>query len=117
MRWVNTITSALIFSLIFFFQAEDGIRDATVTGVQTCALPICLLFKAMSRLTSSSFTWQFINSLYSPCRDFVFDRIFPCRKPHFNCRVTCPAERSEERRVGKECSCVWAMCDECEIGG
>src|SRR2546430_13018462 len=27
-------------SLIFFFQAEDGIRDLTVTGVQTCALPI-----------------------------------------------------------------------------
>src|SRR5207245_8422617 len=27
-------------SSIFFFQAEDGIRDATVTGVQTCALPI-----------------------------------------------------------------------------
>src|SRR5207245_6693114 len=26
--------------LFFFFQAEDGIRDATVTGVQTCALPI-----------------------------------------------------------------------------
>src|SRR5207245_6512378 len=26
--------------LLFFFQAEDGIRDATVTGVQTCALPI-----------------------------------------------------------------------------
>src|SRR5689334_5387718 len=26
----------------FFFQAEDGIRDGTVTGVQTCALPICL---------------------------------------------------------------------------
>src|SRR5712692_864746 len=26
---------------IFFFQAEDGIRDGTVTGVQTCALPIC----------------------------------------------------------------------------
>src|SRR2546430_2742529 len=31
----------------FFFQAEDGIRDLTVTGVQTCALPIC-------RRTSSS---------------------------------------------------------------
>src|SRR2546430_13654938 len=27
-------------SLVFFFQAEDGIRDLTVTGVQTCALPI-----------------------------------------------------------------------------
>src|SRR6266542_1388746 len=32
---------------VFFFQAEDGIRDATVTGVQTCALPIWL---ALSRL-------------------------------------------------------------------
>src|SRR5208282_5332673 len=28
-------------AFFFFFQAEDGIRDATVTGVQTCALPIC----------------------------------------------------------------------------
>ena len=26
----------------FFFQAEDGIRDIGVTGVQTCALPICV---------------------------------------------------------------------------
>src|SRR5256886_7429876 len=32
------IMSILFF---FFFQAEDGIRDLTVTGVQTCALPIC----------------------------------------------------------------------------
>src|SRR5688572_31097527 len=30
----------LIIFIIFFFQAEDGIRDLTVTGVQTCALPI-----------------------------------------------------------------------------
>src|SRR5699024_8350886 len=28
--------------LYFFFQAEDGIRDRNVTGVQTCALPICI---------------------------------------------------------------------------
>ena len=27
--------------VFFFFQAEDGIRDYKVTGVQTCALPIC----------------------------------------------------------------------------
>src|SRR3712207_7513587 len=27
--------------LVFFFQAEDGIRDIGVTGIQTCALPIC----------------------------------------------------------------------------
>ena len=30
------------FVVCFFFQAEDGIRDRLVTGVQTCALPICL---------------------------------------------------------------------------
>src|SRR2546430_6753313 len=29
------------WATVFFFQAEDGIRDLTVTGVQTCALPIC----------------------------------------------------------------------------
>src|SRR5256886_5009292 len=29
-----------LFPFVFFFQAEDGIRDLTVTGVQTCALPI-----------------------------------------------------------------------------
>src|SRR5689334_25115543 len=34
-----------IFYFFFFFQAEDGIRDGTVTGVQTCALPISLLLK------------------------------------------------------------------------
>src|SRR2546430_8454291 len=31
---------SLCFFFFFFFQAEDGIRDLTVTGVQTCALPI-----------------------------------------------------------------------------
>src|SRR6266540_6679776 len=30
------------YCIFFFFQAEDGIRDRDVTGVQTCALPICL---------------------------------------------------------------------------
>src|SRR6266700_6876763 len=31
----------MLFVFFFFFQAEDGIRDFHVTGVQTCALPIC----------------------------------------------------------------------------
>src|SRR6266498_5328720 len=31
----------MLLCFFFFFQAEDGIRDADVTGVQTCALPIC----------------------------------------------------------------------------
>src|SRR2546421_4698039 len=33
-----------VFCFFFFFQAEDGIRDLIVTGVQTCALPISLLW-------------------------------------------------------------------------
>src|SRR5256885_6013823 len=38
------------FVFFFFFQAEDGIRDYKVTGVQTCALPICRKTRAGSRL-------------------------------------------------------------------
>src|SRR5688572_13594129 len=36
------VAPSLVVFGFFFFQAEDGIRDLTVTGVQTCALPICL---------------------------------------------------------------------------
>src|SRR6266496_5260854 len=35
------LLSFVLFFFFFFFQAEDGIRDLYVTGVQTCALPIC----------------------------------------------------------------------------
>src|SRR6267143_4659540 len=35
------VTDLSLYGWFFFFQAEDGIRDGTVTGVQTCALPIC----------------------------------------------------------------------------
>src|SRR5690625_5481681 len=39
-----TLTTKKLYCLLFFFfQAEDGIRDGHVTGVQTCALPICSL--------------------------------------------------------------------------
>src|SRR6266498_4516604 len=38
----------------FFFQAEDGIRDADVTGVQTCALPICLALAGLPRTSSNA---------------------------------------------------------------
>src|SRR5688572_32535015 len=38
----------------FFFQAEDGIRDLTVTGVQTCALPISTASRSIRRTTSWS---------------------------------------------------------------
>src|SRR2546430_9111575 len=39
-----------VVDFFFFFQAEDGIRDLTVTGVQTCALPICSLLGVESRI-------------------------------------------------------------------
>src|SRR5256884_6193567 len=41
-RVVITGTNAERYFVFFFFQAEDGIRDVAVTGVQTCALPICV---------------------------------------------------------------------------
>src|SRR4029077_5618445 len=44
--------SYLLWLFFFFFQAEDGIRDSSVTGVQTCALPIwfCVPATGCSRL-------------------------------------------------------------------
>src|SRR5256886_13473803 len=40
MDYTSCDTCRLVLRIFFFFQAEDGIRDLTVTGVQTCALPI-----------------------------------------------------------------------------
>ena len=36
-------------TIFLFFQAEDGIRDKNVTGVQMCALPISILLKSMEK--------------------------------------------------------------------
>src|SRR5437763_16994211 len=66
--------------VIFFFQAEDGIRDTSVTGVQTCALPIYLL---TFRPTMQA--------------GLLAGRI----------AVQLRDDRSEERRVGKECRSRW----------
>src|SRR5207245_8209887 len=77
---------------IFFFQAEDGIRDATVTGVQTCALPISKLTQTtQSRHTGSlDKATRWLQSVPT-CFGTTRERQFTCRT------------RSEERRVGKEC--------------
>src|SRR5256886_12347020 len=42
------VNSSCCCDVFFFFQAEDGIRDLTVTGVQTCALPIFSAAKALT---------------------------------------------------------------------
>src|SRR5206468_5837506 len=68
----------------FFFQAEDGIRDLIVTGVQTCALPISV----------------------HPTISDVPDAIVECTG---STAPSATGTRSEERRVGKECrSRRWA---------
>src|SRR5207245_5341674 len=89
---------------VFFFQAEDGIRDATVTGVQTCALPICqkkmafrwqaaaLMRSALALGDTSS--WKISSTQVVAGGLFVDDAVL-----HHMHEV---AQRSEERRVGKE---------------
>src|SRR5438876_2623727 len=67
--------------LIFFFQAEDGIRDGRVTGVQTCALPISSIARTRRQAIDPS------------------DRGAPGDDERPG-RGVMP-ERSEERRVGK----------------
>src|SRR5438309_6305815 len=93
------MTSSLLIIFIveelFFFQAEDGIRDGTVTGVQTCALPIWFCAVPRSRPTN----------LVGKCSDFVMASKDCCR-PVISPSSTASARRtsrSEERRVGKEC--------------
>src|SRR2546430_8829291 len=59
-RSLNTEASTLLYlgcrriAVCFFFQAEDGIRDLTVTGVQTCALPIYRLRRDLSLAPAES---------------------------------------------------------------
>src|SRR5438093_8866763 len=86
----------LFFLFFFFFQAEDGIRDWSVTGVQTCALPISLK-------TGGSLGASFVQ--VSPGTKEA-----PKEPPVFNGQgsgVVIRKERSEERRVGKECRYRW----------
>src|SRR3712207_8915303 len=45
---------------MFFFQAEDGIRDIGVTGVQTCALPICV-WLGMATAVASAITFNYFH--------------------------------------------------------
>src|SRR2546430_9856188 len=47
---MTTYLYMALYSCFFFFQAEDGIRDLTVTGVQTCALPISTWTKSIARM-------------------------------------------------------------------
>src|SRR2546430_13404235 len=53
----------MLYSYFFFFQAEDGIRDLTVTGVQTCALPIFWIYNR-SRVEKDSSIGGFMRFVF-----------------------------------------------------
>src|SRR5438552_8768058 len=102
-------------SVFFFFQAEDGIRDDLVTGVQTCALPISSTGPAPAGSPVSTVS---CSRTYQPA--------YPCARRYDTIAATSTSPvprgrympwrtaseyeslRSEERRVGKECRERWA---------
>src|SRR5205085_7523994 len=93
---INLVYSC-VFSIcsvfFFFFQAEDGIRDLTVTGVQTCALPICSNRSAVH--------------VDRMC--IVLDiATHHCLEGNMAKKAKKAKARSEERRVGKECRSRWS---------
>src|SRR3712207_7854963 len=91
--------SVLFF--FFFFQAEDGIRDIGVTGVQTCALPICSETGASVEAFDSA-ERSIAGLVFTGLPTEVLSAIF--KVPVFFATTT----RSEERRVGKECRSRWS---------
>src|SRR2546422_7978891 len=92
--------------LFFFFQAEDGIRDVAVTGVQTCALPIwggwsCVCRESRTSSPSSSQRESIANN--SKKRSACSSSLRRTIEGERGC-----LRRSEERRVGKECRSRWS---------
>src|SRR2546430_7761024 len=94
-----------------FFQAEDGIRDLTVTGVQTCALPISTQsghddLRAQGMMRSAILQTRRTTPVTRPRRP-AGSRI-PGRPTAWRSCSAAGRDRSEERRVGKECRSRWA---------
>src|SRR5439155_17408234 len=99
-----------IIRCLFFFQAEDGIRDGHVTGVQTCALPILLFAKPVRAEVPKGDLPPFIAD---PNNDKAVtvsgwnEEELGKALDDFTAHDT-SGSRSEERRVGKECRSGWA---------
>src|SRR5438093_12245787 len=93
----------------FFFQAEDGIRDWSVTGVQTCALPISVILMVSGAAAAAAYL-VLTSSVVVSIRSWSFGWL-PKKKVSRLPRSFDSAWRSwrsEERRVGKECRVRWA---------
>src|SRR5260370_18635770 len=119
----NGPSSTKLFVITFtcFFQAEDGIRDSSVTGVQTCALPICL--REQLAATGQAVPSQVKKPTTRPTLRWMFqcfegvDLLHIRHGPDPAIAVVLRLEplhqqvlalRSEERRVGKECRSRWS---------
>src|SRR5437762_9069645 len=94
----------------FFFQAEDGIRDTSVTGVQTCALPISAPFDR-SGTSPHKRRPALITGL--PANETRNRHPIDTRQERgvIAAPIADAAVRSEERRVGKEGRGRWAGSD------
>src|SRR2546430_4302639 len=93
---------------LFFFQAEDGIRDLTVTGVQTCALPIFLAAHLKSRREVPEADEAELREQEAIVLRGIIDARLKAN-PAANLIVLGDFnDRSEERRVGKECRSRWS---------
>src|SRR5437016_8255571 len=91
-----------LFVFFFFFQAEDGIRDWSVTGVQTCALPIWFGFRHASQYLGGLAEAEPAR-LLPRCQRLARNELLDEIEDAF---LGLP--RSEERRVGKECRSRWS---------
>src|SRR5690606_39345349 len=99
----------------FFFQAEDGIRDFHVTGVQTCALPISCGRPGRRRMRWSTHPLTEALMPHLSIAPILLPLLAACillflseRRQRAKAAVSLFATRSEERRVGKKCSSRWA---------
>src|SRR5438445_1303575 len=94
------------FDFCFFFQAEDGIRDIGVTGVQTCALPICKRSEGYGRDGVGSCQAERREEVPRHLPSAVLLSSPSGQGSSFPCSTD--FSRSEERRVGKECRSLWS---------
>src|SRR5256886_12067201 len=105
----NALTSPSSVGL--FFQAEDGIRDLTVTGVQTCALPIFIRLgdEPVGQLAAVAHAFDSHTLAVDP--QVTADRCAHSIQnilPFVSVLIAENGVRSEDRRVGEECRSRWA---------
>src|SRR5256885_7923686 len=96
-----------VVGVVFFFQAEDGIRDYKVTGVQTCALPI-LSVLGQGGIGKSALATQVMHRVAQDFEVVIWRSLRDVPSCEALLDDCLQVLRSEERRVGKECRSRWS---------